>query len=64
GADWQFDYETFVAFDEKGRTEFAKALPEHWTIDLARTRSAADNGEQRMLPPTFIKGTWRDLLAR
>lgn len=64
GADWQFDYETFVAFDEKGRTEFAKALPEHWTIDLARTRSASDNGEQRMLPPTFIKGTWRDLLAR
>ena len=68
GPSWKYDYETFVAFDAKGRTEFAKG-----TEGLLYIKGNPNNGGKRMpdenvdvqslpLPPVFVKGTWRDAL--
>jgi hypothetical protein len=58
GPDWVYDYETFVAFDEAGRQQFADALQ----VAAARGDDGQANqtklGEQvRPLPPVFVKGT-------
>ena len=61
GPGWEYDYETFVAFDEPGRQQYADALK------AAATRGADDQPgqtkqreQERPLPPVFVKGTWQD----
>ena len=63
--DWVYDYETFVAFDESGRQQFADAL------QVAATRGDGGQPEQtklgeqvRPLPPVFVKGTWQDAMSK
>ena len=58
GPDWVYDYETFVAFDELGRQQYANAL----RVAAARGEDGQPSqtklGEQvRPLPPVFVKGT-------
>ena len=62
GPGWEYDYETFVAFDEPGRQQFANAL---------RTAAARGNGSTsdydkatRPLPPVFVPGTWKDAMKK
>ena len=62
GPGWEYDYETFVAFDEAGRQQFANAL---------RTAAARGNGSRsdydkatRPLPPVFVSGTWKDAMKK
>ena len=62
GAGWTYDYETFVAFDEAGRTEFVNAL------NSASRRKAPQKTTQAKeqhptAPPVYTKGTWRDVLS-
>jgi hypothetical protein len=62
GAGWTYDYETFVAFDEAGRTEFVNALNSN-----ARQRApkkGVQKAQQLTAPPVLVKGTWRDALMK
>ena len=65
GPDWKYDYETFVAFDELGRQQYAAAL----RTAAARAKDGApeankDDVSTRPLPPVFIPGTWKDALKK
>ena len=62
GPGWTYDYETFVAFDAKGRQEFADAIA---APSRAADRPAAPSAIelQPSRPPVVIKGTWRDALS-
>ncbi|MBQ6434097.1 MAG: hypothetical protein IJJ94_09175 [Bacteroidaceae bacterium] len=72
GPSWQYDYETFVSFDAKGRAEFAayaesqvKAAkaPKHTEGDGAATTELTEKDKaSRPLPPVLKKGSWRDAL--
>ena len=70
GSKWNYDYETFVTFDAKGRDEFAAAMEMMMNI-----KKHDDNGIIRLpdekvdksslpLPPVFVKGTWRDAIRK
>lgn len=60
GAGWTYDYETFVAFDEKGRAEYTNALNQ-----ASRKAIKMNKQQQRMTaPPVFVKGTWRDAMKK
>jgi hypothetical protein len=67
GPDWQYDYETFVKFDENGRKQFTDAL--NAGNESARRANAPrqTNTQQddllRPLSPRIINGTWRDALS-
>ena len=63
GAGWTYDYETFVAFDEAGRTEFANAISSGARQQAPR-RSMKQQEQQLTAPPVFVKGTWRDALLK
>jgi hypothetical protein len=55
GDDWEYDYETFVAFDAPAREAYKAAL--------SRSESRGTSAQQRRIesrPPTIYKGTWRD----
>ena len=68
GPSWKYDYETFVAFDAKGRAEFAKAMEGLSYIkgkDSKGGRHLPDESIDKKslpLPPVFVKGTWREAL--
>lgn len=60
GPTWKYDYETFVAFDAKGREEFAAAF-----ANASRGTTPAPNevDEKTLpLPPVFVNGTWQDAM--
>lgn len=68
GSNWKYDYETFVTFDAKGRSEFAKGVE-----GLIYVKENNDKGGGHMpdenidkqsmpLPPVFVEGSWRDAL--
>lgn len=60
GEGWTYDYETFVAFDAAGHSQFVNALNTN-----ARQRRATNvQREQHTAPPVFVKGTWRDALKK
>lgn len=68
GPDWQYDYETFVTFDEKGREQFADALNKQnasarRAVDTTQQDDAQQNDLLRPLPPRIINGTWHDALS-
>jgi hypothetical protein len=55
GDDWEYDYETFVAFDAPAR--------EAYKVAQSRSESRGTSAQQRRIesrPPTIYKGTWRD----
>lgn len=55
GDDWEYDYETFVAFDAPAREAYKAAQ--------SRSESRGTSVQQRRIesrPPTIYKGTWRD----
>ena len=54
GADWKYDYEEFVKYDEINRKSATRAA--------VRPLSEAEKKEyaKKHCPPTLIKGTWRD----
>lgn len=55
GDDWEYDYETFVAFDAPAREAYKAAQ--------SRSESRGTSAQQRRIesrPPTIYKGTWRD----
>ena len=61
GANWEYDYETFVAFDAKGRQQYAQSLK----AAAARSKDVPGKDDKedlstRPLPPVFVKGTWKD----
>ena len=63
GNDWQYDYETFVGFDEKGREQYAAEMI------IAASRAAKKDKEsvtvdvrQQALPPVTIHSTWQEAL--
>lgn len=59
GDNWTYDYETFVAFDAAGHSQFVNAL----NSNGARQRRASKvEHKQLTAPPVFLKGTWRDAL--
>ena len=65
GPDWVYDYETFVAFDEPGRLQFAEALQVAAARGDSKQPEQTKLGEQvRPLPPVFVKGTWQDAMNR
>ena len=62
GPGWEYDYETFVEFDQSGRQQYVDALQA-----AAASRGNDSQPEQtrpgdqmRSLPPVFVKGTWQD----
>ena len=57
---WTYDYETFVAFDEAGRTEFVNAL--NSSARQRAPKKGVKKAQQLSAPPVFVKGTWRDAL--
>ena len=57
---WTYDYETFVAFDEAGRSQFVNALANA----PRRAPKAGEKQQVRTAPPVFLKGTWRDALKK
>ena len=62
GPDWVYDYETFVAFDENGRNEFAAT-----NSQMARRKDAPkQNHDQdeifQSLPPVMKQGSWQDAI--
>jgi hypothetical protein len=69
GPDWQYDYETFVKFDEKGLQQFTDALQYKHAASARRTADATpqDDAQQdsqlRSLPPRIINSTWQDALS-
>ena len=60
GPNWTYDYETFVAFDDAGRKQFADAF----TVNKARGDKAPKQPTLLTAPPVFKKGTWRDALKK
>lgn len=68
GPSWKYDYETFVAFDAKGRAEFAKAMEGLSYIKGKDGKGGSHLPDESIdkkslpLPPVFVKGTWRDAL--
>lgn len=68
GPSWKYDYETFVAFDAKGRAEFAKAVEGLSYIKGKDGKAGSHMPDESIdkqslpLPPVFVKGTWRDAL--
>lgn len=61
GDSWTYDYETFVAFDEAGRKEFANAInPKYAPKRVPKMASQ----QQMSAPPVFIKGSWRDVVNK
>ena len=61
GDGWTYDYETFVAFDAAGHSQFVNAL----NAGQTRRRGAQMYDRQRhTAPPVFLKGTWRDVLNK
>lgn len=61
GPDWKYDYETFVAFDEPGRQQFADIVQGKATRSGDSQSVQTKLGEQiHPLPPVFVKGTWKD----
>ena len=62
GPDWVYDYETFVAFDENGRNEFAAT-----NSQMARRKDAPEQNHDldenfQPLPPVMKQGTWQDAI--
>jgi hypothetical protein len=65
GPDWEYDYETFVAFDKLGRQQFADALRVAASRGSDGQNGQTKLGEQvRPLPPVFVEGTWKDALNK
>ena len=60
GDGWTYDYETFVSFDEAGRSQFVNALANA----PRRAPKAGEKQQVRTAPPVFLKGTWRDALKK
>ena len=62
GPGWEYDYETFVAFDEPGRQQFANAL----RTPAARGNDGMSDYDKAThpLPPVFVSGTWKDALKK
>ena len=59
GDNWMYDYETFVAFDAAGHSQFVNAL----NAGQTRRRGAPTLDRQQLTaPPVFLKGTWRDAM--
>ena len=56
GDDWKYDYEEFVKFDEKSRNAESRSAIK--PLSEAEKREYIKNHR----PPTFIKGTWRDVM--
>ena len=63
GTSWTYDYETFVAFDEAGRTEFVNSLSSS-ARQKAPKKGVKKQQQFQTAPPVFIKGTWRDALKK
>jgi hypothetical protein len=68
GPDWQYDYETFVKFDQKGRKQFADALneqnaPARRADNTQQQNNARQDELLHSLPPRIVNGTWRDALS-
>ena len=63
GDSWTYDYETFVAFDEAGRTEFVNSLSSS-ARQKAPKKGVKKQQQFQTAPPVFIKGTWRDALKK
>ena len=62
GDSWTYDYETFVAFDAAGHTQFVNNLN---GASMARGEKAPEvQPILRTAPPVFMKGTWRDALKK
>ena len=61
GETWNYDYETFVAFDAAGREQFANGIAH--ARQLSKKRGYKEP-EVRTLPPVRIRGTWRDALKK
>ena len=62
GDGWTYDYETFVAFDATGHSQFVNSL-----ANASGTRSVGAEESKRSIltaPPVFLKGTWRDALKK
>ena len=57
---WTYDYETFVAFDAAGHSQFVNAL----TNASRRANARGQQQVQRTAPPVFLKGAWRDALKK
>ena len=61
GDGWTYDYETFVAFDVAGHSQFVNAL----NAGQTRRRGAPTLDRQQLTaPPVFLKGTWRDAINK
>ena len=61
GDTWNYDYETFVAFDAAGREQFVNGIAHARRLSKKR---GCKKPEVRTLPPVMIKGTWRDALKK
>ena len=58
GPSWEYDYETFVKFDAKGREEFAAAYA---NASRGTTPAPSEVDEKSLpLPPVIVSGTWQD----
>ena len=64
GPSWKYDYETFVAFDAKGREEFAAAFTAASRGAKGEKQGAPSEVDKATLPlpPVFVKGTWKDAI--
>ena len=58
GADWKYDYEEFVKYDEINRNAASRSAIQPLTE--AERREYIKNHR----PPTIIKGTWRDAMKK
>lgn len=61
GEGWTYDYETFVAFDAAGHTEFVNALN---NASRRAQQKDAQSMSELTAPPVLKKGTWRDALKK
>jgi hypothetical protein len=53
GADWEYNYEDFVKWDEKNRKkEETRGIPYHMNVPKS---------DQSMHPPVAINKSWRDV---
>ena len=65
GPGWEYDYETFVAFDEAGRQQYADALQVAAARGDGGQPELTKMGEQlSSLPPVFVEGTWQDAMNK
>ena len=59
GPGWEYDYETFVEFDAKGREEFAAGH----SVQQARSKDTPEQDKElQTLPPVMKQGTWQDAM--